>query len=521
MNGKVVLIGAGPGDPQLLTVRGKSYIGKADCIVYDRLATSELLAYAKKNCECIYVGKENHHHTMKQDAINELLAEKASGNQVVVRLKGGDPYVFGRGGEEALFLKSRGISVEVVPGISSVIAALADAGIPITHRGISKGFQVVTAHSRKDQPADIDYSKMLDDSITYVFLMGLLHIKEIAEKLIEAGKDADTPVAVISRGTTADQRKAVGTLKNIFQLVQEKGLSSPAVIVVGNVVAFSDKLNFFEKRKLFGKRYVVPFIEEFSFSYAQGIEPSKRQAHFDSELERRLREEGAEVCSVKVGAIVPVEIPRERFLDSLESDWILFTSQNGVQAFLWNLKLYGLDIRATGGTKIAVVGKKTAGALEKIAVRADVLPGKQTGQELGYCLLDTIGGNTDELKKTKITLYGAKESNEDLNFVLGEKTCFQKLVCYENQETESDLKQYNGTDWKSYDGILFTSGSSVKRFLRLSNGTFPDKIYSIGPKCTEVIHKELDTICEEAAISSYAGLLELILDKDEKQAVVR
>lgn len=512
MSGKVVLIGAGPGDPQLLTIRGKSYIEKADCIVYDRLATSELLAYAKKECECIYVGKENHHHTMKQDAINELLAEKASEYPLVVRLKGGDPYVFGRGGEEALFLKEKEISVEVVPGVSSAIAALADAGIPITHRGISKGFQVVTAHSRKDQPAEIDYSRMLDDTITYVFLMGLSHVGEIAERLIAAGKNADTPVAVISNGTTAEQRKAVGTLTDIAQLVKEADLPSPAIIVVGNVAALSDRLNFFEERKLFGKRYVVPFIEEFSFTYAQGVEPSKRQAHFDSELERKLREEGAEICSVKVGTIMPVEIPEETFLESLDSDWLLFTSQNGVQAFLWNLKLHGLDLRAVGRSKIAVVGKKTAAALEKTAVRADLIPEKQTGQELGYCLLNTIAKKPDERKKTKITLYGAKESNEELNLLLGSETDFQKLVCYENREAEDDREQYRGIDWKSYDGIFFTSGSSVKRFLRLSNGQFPDKIYSIGPKCTEVIHKETDSICEEARTSSYQGILELILD---------
>ena len=185
--GKVILVGAGAGDTGLLTIKGKKYIEEADCIIYDRLASPELLGMAKHGCECIYVGKENHKHIMKQDAINELLYKKSREYSLVVRLKGGDPYVFGRGGEEALYLRKRKIDIEVVPGVSSVVAALADAGIPITHRGISKGFQVITAHSKKDEEAQIDYTLLTDESMTCVFLMGLAHVEHIAEELIRAG----------------------------------------------------------------------------------------------------------------------------------------------------------------------------------------------------------------------------------------------------------------------------------------------------------------------------------------------
>lgn len=510
MRGKVVLIGAGPGDPLLMTLRGKEYIERADCIVYDRLAADELLAYAKKECELVYVGKENHHHTMKQEEINELLVKQAEKCRLVVRLKGGDPYVFGRGGEEALFLKQKNIEVEVVPGISSVIAALEDAGIPITHRGLSKGFQVVTAHSRKDEAADIDYTKMLDDTITYLFLMGLSHVEDIAKGLLAAGKDALTPAAVISNGTTARQKKVVGNLNNINQLVLEAGLASPAIIVVGKVVSLSNSLDFFESRPLFGKKYIVPFIEKFCFTYDKGIVPQGRQNHFDSELERKLRENGARICSVKVGAIVPVEVSEDIFLNSLKSDWIVFTSQNGVNTFLWNLREKGLDIRAISQTKIAAVGKKTAEALEKYALRADLLPEKQTGKELCKCLTDRLTCSGNSMENIKITLYGAKDSNEELNELLSKSFNYEKVICYENTVEEMEFDRYDKIDWESFDGIFFTSGSSVKRFIKLSKGVLPDNIYSIGPVCSAVIKEETNRLCVEAETASYKGLLRLV-----------
>ena len=511
MTGKVVLIGAGPGDPMLLTLRGKKYIEQADCIVYDRLASSELLAYAKKDCELIYVGKENHHHTMKQEDINQLLVKEACNCKLIVRLKGGDPYVFGRGGEEALFLKNMGIEVEVVPGISSVIATLEDAGIPITHRGLSKGFQVVTAHSRKDMPADIDYSKMLDTSITYLFLMGLSHVREIAQELIKAGRDKNTPVAVISNGTTARQRKCVGNLDNIYELVLNANLVSPAIIVVGDVVTLSDKLDFFESRPLFGRRYIVPYIERFCFSYDKGVESAKKQEHFDSELEMKLRDMGADICPVKVGKIVPINIQRDVFEDALKSDWIIFTSQNGVNAFLWNLKEKGLDIRAISSCKIAVVGRKTGEALAKVALCANVVPKKQTGEELCKELDYEIAKSGIDKSEVRVTLFVAKESNEEVDKYLSDMYNYTKIICYENRIEKYVSNEYNDIEWNSYDGIFFTSGSSVKRIINISKGELPDKIYSIGPKCSEVIRSETGRKCIEAQKSDYDGLLHLVI----------
>lgn len=507
--GKVVLLGAGPGDPLLLTLRGKEYIEQADCIVYDRLASGELLAYAKQDCQLVYVGKENHHHTMRQEDINLLLVKKAKEYNLVVRLKGGDPYVFGRGGEEALVLKENAVEVEIVPGISSVIAALADAGIPITHRGLAKGFQVVTAHSRKDQPTDIDYTKLLDPTITYLFLMGLSHVEEIVNCLMKAGRNRETPVAVISNGTTVKQRKCVGNLGDIYQKVCEAGLESPAIIVVGNVVTLSDKLDFFESRPLFGKRFVVPYIERFCFAFHQEKNFAKKYKLFESELESELRERGADIISVKIGSIVPVAISKEVFLETLQSDWIVFTSQNGVNAFLWNLKNHDLDIRAIAHAKIAVVGKKTGAALERVALRADFIPDVQTGQSLGQQLMEVLDKSNAKLDSTKISWFAAKESNKEIEQILQKRCVFQKIVCYENC-VENDGSAYEGVDWNAYDGIFFTSGSSVKRFVELSKGVTPDNIYSIGPNCSEVIRKELGKSYQEAEISSYEGLLKLV-----------
>ena len=340
--GKVVLVGAGPGDTGLLTLKGEKYIKQADCLVYDRLSSPQLLSMAKAGCELIYVGKENHKHVMKQDAINELLYEKSKCHELVVRLKGGDPYVFGRGGEEALYLVERNVDVEVVPGVSSSVAALAAAGIPITHRGIAKGFQVITAHSRKDEEADIDYSLLTDETITCVFLMGLAHVKSIAAGLIKAGRRADTPAAVISNGTLAAQRKCIGTLADIGGKIEKAKLTSPAIIVVGDVVSLNDRLDFFEKRPLFGRKITVPYIEAMpekmeaeddgrKFENSKALKNSNNNIK-TNELIAKLQQLGADVTPVKTGIIKPIIIPD--FINKIKSaDWILFTSKNGVKSF--------------------------------------------------------------------------------------------------------------------------------------------------------------------------------------------
>lgn len=351
---------------------------------------------------------------------------------------------------------------------------------------------------------------MLDETITYLFLMGLSHVEEIAKGLINAGRNINTSVAVISNGTTARQRKCVGNLGNIYTKVLDAQLVSHAIIVVGQVVTLAKDLNFFESRPLFGKRYIVPYIERFCFTYDKGIIPARRQEHFDSELEMKLREMGADVCSIKVGAIVPVDIQLDVFIKSLKSDWIVFTSQNGVNAFLWNLKKKGLDSRAISSAKLAVVGTKTGEALAKAALQGDLTPEKQTGRELCKCIINEIEKNSSDSEDVSITLFAAKESNKEIESLLGDRCKFEKIVCYENSDNIERNVQFEDIDWKSFDGIFFTSGSSVKRFIKISDGVLPNDIYSIGPKCSEVISKETGRLFIEAENSNYEGLLKLL-----------
>ncbi|NPA50510.1 MAG: uroporphyrinogen-III C-methyltransferase [Epsilonproteobacteria bacterium] len=245
MAGKVYLTGAGPGDKELLTLKALKIIQKADVIVYDRLANKEILKEAKEGCKFIYVGKADSHHTIPQEEINEILYQEALKNEIVVRLKGGDPLVFGRGGEEALYLKKRGIKFEFIPGITSAIAVPEYAGIPVTHRGLTVSFRVVTGHEAAKEKSQITWENFKSDD-TIIFLMGLHRLDFIVNKLIEIGKPKDYPIAVISKGTWPDEKTVIGTLENIVE--KAKGLETPALIVVGRVVELHKDLSWFEKK---------------------------------------------------------------------------------------------------------------------------------------------------------------------------------------------------------------------------------------------------------------------------------
>ncbi len=242
--GRVYLTGAGPGDMDLLTIKALRVIQQADVIIYDRLANPDILQEAKDGCEFIYVGKEDSHHTLPQEEINELIYQSALKHEIVVRLKGGDPLVFGRGGEEGLYLKERGVKFEFIPGITSAIAVPEYAGIPVTHRGITVSFRVVTGHESKKQQSQIPWQNYKTDD-TIVFLMGLHNLEKITKKLIEIGKPKEHPVAVISRGTRPDEKTVIGTLEDIYE--KAKDLPTPALIVVGEVVRLHEQLSWFEK----------------------------------------------------------------------------------------------------------------------------------------------------------------------------------------------------------------------------------------------------------------------------------
>lgn len=504
--GKVVLVGAGPGDTGLLTLKGEKYIKQADCLVYDRLSSPEFLSMVKAGCELIYVGKENHKHVMKQNAINELLYEKSKYHELVVRLKGGDPYVFGRGGEEALYLVDRNVEVEVVPGVSSSVAALAAAGIPITHRGIAKGFQVITAHSRKDEETDIDYSLLTDETITCVFLMGLAHVKSIVAGLMKAGRRADTPAAVISNGTLAAQRKCIGTLADIGEKIEEAKLTSPAIIVVGDVVSLNDRLDFFEKRPLFGRKITVPYIKT-------------------NELIAKLQQLGADITPVKTGIIKPVIIPK--FVDKVRSaDWIVFTSKNGVRSFFYNLELAGADIRLIANARFAVVGKATEKELVKHHINADIIPAEQTGKGLAdamkLCMpyvygesdedtFDLSNGNISD-KMCKVCIFSAKEASPDLEAGLKEICQLEKIDAYVNEQAYESIPESIGN---MVSEAVFTSASNVERFFHmLPENAYVETAYSIGEKTTAALEQHNVRKIVQADDSSYEALVDKISYKD-------
>ena len=259
MKGKVYLVGAGPGDYKLLTLKGLECIKKADVIVYDRLANKNYLKEAKENCEFIYVGKASSNHTLPQDDINRVIADKAKEGKIVTRLKGGDPYVFGRGGEEGELLKEEGIEFEVVPGITSAIGGLCYAGIPITHRDYASSFHVITGHLRDDdkENPEINWNALANTNGTLVFLMGVANLQKISSNLIKEGKSKDTPVALISWATRSNQRVITSTLENVYETAVRENVKPPTLIAVGDVVELRDKLNFFESKPLFGKNVIV------------------------------------------------------------------------------------------------------------------------------------------------------------------------------------------------------------------------------------------------------------------------
>ena len=358
---KVFLLGAGPGDPGLLTVKARDVLAGADVIVYDALAFEGLLALASPEAERIYVGKVAGNHALPQERINALLVDKAREGKIVARLKGGDPYIFGRGGEEGEALHAAGVPFEEVPGVSSAVAAPAYAGIPLTHRDFSSSVTIVTGHENpgKEKSA-LNWQALAQSASTLVFVMGMANLPRIAGNLIRSGLDPQTPAALIHRGTTPRQRSLVSTVAQLPEAARSKGFSNPSVVVVGGVAGLAGKLNWFEQKPLFGKSVVVTRARE----QASGIAAA-------------LSGLGAEVLEFPTIEIRP---PADfSALDAAvallaEYDWIVFTSGNGVRSFFDRLAFAGKDSRALAGCKVAAIGPATAGVLRSYGIRANFVP---------------------------------------------------------------------------------------------------------------------------------------------------
>ncbi|MGQ9689522.1 MAG: uroporphyrinogen-III C-methyltransferase [Desulfobaccales bacterium] len=377
MSGKVYLVGAGPGDPGLLTVRGGKLLARADVIIYDQLAGPELLKLARPEAELIYVGKKAGDHTLPQGGINELLVAKAKAGLTVVRLKGGDPFVFGRGGEEAEALVAAGVPFEVVPGVTSAVAVPAYAGIPVTHRAYTTLVTFITGHEDPTkEESTIPWDNLGKNPGTLVFLMGVKNLAENCRRLVAAGRSAATPAAVIQSGTLPEQRTVTGTLADIANRAQEAGIQPPAILVVGGVVELRPRLAWWEKRPLVGKTAVVTRTRE--------------QA---SALVELLSEAGARCLEIPTLEIGPPDDfgSLDKALANLsEYAWVIFTSANGVAAFFERLFEKGLDVRALGGVKLAAIGPATAEALRVRGLAADVVPARFAAEDLAAALLPQI-----------------------------------------------------------------------------------------------------------------------------------
>jgi len=447
MKGKVYLVGAGPGDPGLITVKGLECIKQADVLIYDHLASPILLKHAQQHTEILYVGKKGGDHTLSQDEINSLIAEKAQKGLIVTRLKGGDPFIFGRGGEEAEMLVRNEIPFEIVPGVTSAIAAPAYAGIPLTHRKFTSTLAFVTGHEDPlKEESSIDWTALAKGIGTIVFLMGVKNLSYITNRLIDHGMNPDTPVALIRWGTTSRQTTVTGTLDTISERAKNVGFKPPAVIVVGHVVKLRERMKWFENRPLMGRSIVVTRARE--------------QA---SELVKRLSDLGAECLECPTIKVAPPDDlkPLDKAIENLSTyDWLIFTSVNGVNFFFDRLFVNNKDVRALSNVHTAVIGPATAKRLFDFGLQSDIVPESYRAESI----IKAFAGK--DINGKKMLLPRAKEARPILPLelirmgaVIDEVTAY----CTRAVQDNADLMLTQLRE-KTIDLITFTSSSTVKNF---------------------------------------------------------
>ena len=499
MKGKVYLVGAGPGDYKLLTLKGLECIKKADVIVYDRLANSNYLKEAKPNCEFIYVGKASSNHVLPQDDINRVIADKAKEGKIVTRLKGGDPYVFGRGGEEGEVLVSEGIDFEVVPGITSAIGGLCYAGIPITHRDHASSFHVITGHLRDDdkENPEINWNALANTKGTLVFLMGVANLQKISENLIVEGKSKETPVALISWATRYNQRVITSTLEDVYETAIRENVKPPTLIAVGDVVGLRDKLNFFENKALFGKSIMVT-----------------RSRTQSSSLVEKIMDLGGnpiEVPTIKIDKIENnIELENE-IKNIKDYTYLVLTSKNGVDIFFDKLDEMNLDSRALANLKVCAIGSATANEIKNRGIKADIIPQKFIAEYL-FEELKPILKSSD-----KVLMPRAKNARDFLVDKIGEKCEVKEIHTYETvvdptrKEEVLDVLNQGETDY-----ITFASSSTVRNFVEIIGKENLDKlenikVISIGPVTTQTA-KELNlNVYKEADVATIDGMISTIV----------
>jgi uroporphyrinogen III methyltransferase/synthase len=475
--GAVYLVGAGPGDAGLLTLRGAELMARAEVVVYDALVNPELLRLAPKSAEIIYGGKRGGEHTIPQSELNQLLITKAKQGKTVVRLKGGDPYVFGRGGEEAEQLADAGVEFEVVPGVSSFVAVPNYAGVPLTHRDFCSRLTLITGHADPAKEASsIDWAQVAKTPGTKVIMMGTDRIGQIAEQLIANGTPAETPIAMVRWGTTGRQQSLDGTLANIAEVAAREKIGPPTVAVVGEVVKLRGKLNWFERRPLFGQRVVVT--------------RSRGQA---GQLAGRLQELGAEVLEVPT---IRFEPPTHRtdvvdaLLELNSYDWLVFTSPNGVTTFFEYFFRQFHDLRDLGGARIAAVGPATANKLKELHLQVDLMPDEATGSAVAeaFTQYQTIENLKVCLLRAEVANRELPEALEALGGIVDDIACYKTVPETEDVTGAAAKLVEGGADW-----VTFTSGSTVEQFHarfdlpKLCAKFQRMKLASIGPETSKAL----------------------------------
>jgi len=500
----IYLIGAGPGDPGLFTIKGKMIMEKADVIVFDRLVGNEILSFARQDAEFIYVGKESGRHALAQEEINALLVEKAREGKIVARLKGGDPFLYGRGGEEALYIREQGLDYEVIPGITSAIAVPAYAGIPVTHRDATSSFAVITGHEKPDKKeSSINWAQISTGIGTLIFLMGVENLEYICSQLVKNGRDAATPVALIRWGTLPEQEVLTGTLDNIVQRVKDFEFKPPAVIVVGDVVKLRSKLSWMENKPLWGKKILVT--------------RSREQA---SVLVQKIRELGGgpvEFPTIQIVKEPDLTLLTKAMGQIKDYDWIIFTSVNAVDIFFAEMKLQEMDIRDLSGIKLCAIGPATADKLENRGLRVDVVPAEYRAEGIleAFTAISTAG--------EKVLMPRAKGAREILPQTLRQRgLVVDEINIYSAVPVHGYRKDIPDNILKGQlDYITFTSSSTVNNFVkmmgrdRIGELEGKAKVACIGPVTADKAREcglQVDITAEEYTID---GLVEAILKDAE------
>ena len=492
--GMVYLVGAGPGDEDLLTRKGLRLLREADVVVYDNLASSSLLNEVRDDAELIYAGKRSSNHHLKQYETNELLVKLALEGKNVVRLKGGDPYIFGRGGEEGQELREAGVDFEVVPGISSSYSVPAYCGIPVTHRDFASSFHVITGHegNHKNGVSVLNYETLAKEEGTLIFLMGLKNLPNIVASLMENGKDPATPVGVLQEGTTARQRVATGTLADIVEVVKREGIKTPAITVVGDVVGLRQVLDWYGHKPLSGKSVLVTGTT----SMVDRLSPI-------------LKEEGAEAISFSLIRTERMRLPElDVALKEIDKyNWIVFTSANGVECFFDEMQDIRMDVRKLAHVRFAVIGDGTRKALEAHGIFCDFIPTAYSSKDMAEAMIPHIGKNENVL------LLRAEEANRVLPDALEEAGISHTCISLYHTVTDERKAEELNRLIKMVDYVTFASSSAVRAFVSMVDNLdeVKGKYISIGPVTTKTAQENGLSIAKTAVVYTARGMVETMI----------